>query len=132
MTNAYVVVDPALPVAPSLQIYEQIVAAIQSGMIATGALLPPVRQLAGDLNVAANTVAKAYTLLQDAGWAAGDGRRGTRVAHRLPTADSTVRRAILHQTVARCVATLAHRGYSLHEIADELSRYTVGAESSHT
>ena len=52
-------------------VYEQIVRQIQdrvaSGELAPGTALPTVRQLAGDLQLNRNTVARAYKQLEDRG-----------------------------------------------------------------
>jgi DNA-binding transcriptional regulator YhcF (GntR family) len=68
----------ALP--PFEQVRSQIVAAIDSGQLEPGAQLPTVRKLAGDLGLAANTVAKAYRELEMAGLIETRGRHGSFVA----------------------------------------------------
>jgi DNA-binding transcriptional regulator YhcF (GntR family) len=57
---------------------------IRRGSLAPGTRLPPVRALAGDLELAPNTVAKAYRALEDQELIVGRGRRGTFVTDRLP------------------------------------------------
>jgi DNA-binding transcriptional MocR family regulator len=52
---------------------------VRSGDLATGEALPPVRALAGQLEVSPGTVADAYRTLRQRGIVATDGRRGTRV-----------------------------------------------------
>ena len=59
MRNAILAVDPEIDIAPYQQIEEQIRGLIQRGDLSPGMVLPTVRQLAGDLNVAPNTVARA-------------------------------------------------------------------------
>jgi len=59
--------------------------AISRGALAPGDGLPPIRDLAGQLGVNANTVAAAYRLLRDRGAIETAGRRGTRVRHRPAT-----------------------------------------------
>ncbi len=122
MPDALVAVDPALEQPPYAQIVAQIRAAIERGELAPGARLPTVRQLAGDLGVAPNTVARAYAELREAGWIAGDGRRGTRVASAVPNADRRGHRRALRDAVAHLITSLSHRGFSAGEIADELHR----------
>ncbi len=56
--------------------------AISAGTLAPGGPLPPVRALATQLGVNANTAAAAYRLLRDRGVVETAGRRGTRVRHR--------------------------------------------------
>lgn len=63
----------------AVQIAEQIGAQIKRGDLQPGDLLPPVRQLAGELGVNPNTVASAYGKLRDAGLVATRGRAGTQV-----------------------------------------------------
>jgi DNA-binding transcriptional MocR family regulator len=59
--------------------------AISRGALAPGDGLPPVRELAAQLGVNANTAAAAYRLLRDRGAVETAGRRGTRVRHRPAT-----------------------------------------------
>jgi DNA-binding transcriptional regulator YhcF (GntR family) len=121
--DAFVKVDPALETSPYMQIFEQVRALIQRGELAAETPLPTVRQLAGDLNVAPNTVARAYADLQQGGWIRTDGRRGTRVTPRVPTADKGVRSKALRDAVGTFVNALVHRGYSEAEIAAEVRRF---------
>ena len=73
--------------APFLQIKLAIMMAIGDGQLEPGDLLPPIRQLAGDLGVANNTVARAYRELEIDGAVGGKGRRGTVVLAPTPIAD---------------------------------------------
>jgi DNA-binding transcriptional MocR family regulator len=59
--------------------------AISKGGLAPGDALPPIRDLAAQLGVNANTAAAAYRLLRDRGAVETAGRRGTRVRHRPAT-----------------------------------------------
>ncbi len=120
--DALISVDPQIETAPYQQIFEQIRAAVERGTLAPDAPLPPVRQLAGDLGVAPNTVARAYADLQDAGWLISEGRRGTRVASKTPAADRRARSNALTDAAMRFVDSLRHRGYSQTEIAAELRK----------
>ena len=60
--------------------------------IPVGERLPPIRQLAGDLGLAANTVAKAYKELEADGFVASNGRRGTVVLDPVEAAPEPVAR----------------------------------------
>lgn len=117
-----IAVDPLIDTPPYQQIYEQIRGAIERGALPPDSQLPTVRQLAGDLGVAPNTVARAYADLQNAGWLVSEGRRGTRVASKTPTADRRARTNALADATRRFIDTLLHRGYSESEIVDELRR----------
>jgi len=57
---------------------------IRRGSLAAGGRLPTVRTLAEDLELAPNTVAKAYRALEAEELVEGRGRQGTFVAERLP------------------------------------------------
>ena len=59
------------------QIVRQISEAVQTGGVKGGYSLPPVRQLAGDLMINSNTVAKAYKQLEQMRVVRGAGRAGT-------------------------------------------------------
>ncbi|MEU9004640.1 aminotransferase class I/II-fold pyridoxal phosphate-dependent enzyme [Streptomyces sp. NPDC059982] len=59
---------------------------VGSGALAPGFLLPPMRELAGELGVNPNTVAAAYRTLRERGVIETDGRRGSRVRARPATA----------------------------------------------
>ena len=70
-------IDPRSPESPSAQVKAAIMAAVVDGSLPAGERLPSIRQLAGDLGLAANTVAKAYRELEQFGLVASHGRRGT-------------------------------------------------------
>jgi DNA-binding transcriptional regulator YhcF (GntR family) len=72
---------------PYEQLRDAIRSKIERGAIAPGDRLPPVRVAASDLDLAPNTVARAYRALEEAGWLVGRGRSGTFVPERLPAGD---------------------------------------------
>lgn len=71
------VVDPSLPIPPFEQIKTQIAEQRASGELPANHRLPPVRHLAIELGVAANTVARAYRELEAAGVIETRGRHGS-------------------------------------------------------
>ncbi len=121
MSSSYLVVDESLEIPPYRQIVEQIRAAIERGEMNAGMALPTVRQLAGDLGIAPNTVARAYAELQNDGWLTSDGRRGTHVTEKQPV-DRSERARGLRESIDKFVESLRHRGFSSAEIAAELAR----------
>jgi len=123
VSELFLAVDPTLDAAPFQQIMAQLRGFLERGDLRTGDALPTVRQLAGDLGVAPNTVARAYAELQEEGWLTSEGRRGTHVASRALASDKRARAAVLREAVARFVATLTHRGYSDDEVAAALQRF---------
>ena len=74
---AFIKIEPTLGIAPYQQVREQILAAIAKGKLAPGTKLPSVRALAGNLNLAVNTVAKVYKELELQGAVVTRGRHGT-------------------------------------------------------
>jgi len=100
-------VDTTSPTPPYEQIRGQVATMIAAGTLPAGAHLPPIRQLAADLGLAANTVARAYKELEVEGLVVSRVRHGTTVtktAHPLPRAE--IRRrlddaAASYATVAR-------------------------------
>ena len=65
--------------------------AISTGALAPGAELPPIRELAAQLGINANTAAAAYRLLRERGAVESAGRRGTRVRDRPATTPRSLR-----------------------------------------
>jgi DNA-binding transcriptional regulator YhcF (GntR family) len=70
-------VDPASTTAPFEQIRTQVAALVAQRDLAPGTRLPTVRQLATDLGLAVNTVARAYRELEADGVVATYGRKGS-------------------------------------------------------
>lgn len=127
MNRLILSVDPAQERAPFQQIADQLREFVERGKLRPGDALPTVRQLASDLGVAPNTVARAYTDLQDAGWLTSDGRRGTRVAQSTPVDDAGARAVVLRGDVEEFVTSLRRRGYSRNEIRNALRQVAAGA-----
>jgi DNA-binding transcriptional regulator YhcF (GntR family) len=96
-------VDADSPVAPYEQVRTRIAELAADGRLAAGAKLPPVRQLAVELGLAANTVARAYRELEQAGLVETRGRAGTVVtarAARVPVEAQNLARRYAEQTRA--------------------------------
>ena len=71
------------------QLRTQIIDGIRDGKISPGVRLPTVRELAGQMSLAVNTVARAYRELEAAGILETRGRFGTFVA-RIDPADTAM------------------------------------------
>ena len=71
------------------QVYREIRHEIASGRISSGESLPTVRQLAGDLGISLNTVARSYRLLELEGLVIPIRGRGTVVADKESTKSVT-------------------------------------------
>jgi len=70
-------IDTESATPPFEQVRTQIAASVAAGLLDAGTKLPTVRQLAVDLGLAANTVARAYRELEADAVIATHGRRGT-------------------------------------------------------
>ena len=76
--------DPSSRVPLSAQLRDTLARRIERGRLAPGERLPTVRDLARELRLAPNTVARAYRELEAAQLIEGRGRNGTFVTERLP------------------------------------------------
>ncbi len=88
------------------QIVRGIRTAIASGLVARGAELPPVRQLAMDLGVNWNTVSRAYRVLQASGLVHTARGRGTRVTSELEV-NGEARKSVRERLSAQVQTMLA-------------------------
>jgi DNA-binding transcriptional regulator YhcF (GntR family) len=71
------VVEPSAAEPPYEQVRQQVTGLVASGDLRAGDRLPPVRRLAEDLGLAANTVARAYRELEQSGVIETRGRAGS-------------------------------------------------------
>ena len=108
-----IVIDTASSVAPFEQVRTQIATMVTDGRLPAGTKLPTVRQMAADLGLAANTVARAYRELEADGVIATHGRRGTFV--RSEAVDGDSRPAQLEDAAATYVALARKAGLSAPE-----------------
>ena len=101
-------------------VYEQIVRQIQdavaSGDLPAGAPLPTVRQLAGDLQLNRNTVARAYKQLEDRGVILTAGRKGTFVRDNASREVERIKSNRAERSVRHLVAVLVGEGLTRAEI----------------
>ena len=72
-----ITLDPDSPEPPFEQVREQLRNQVVSGELAPGSRLPTVRGLATELEIAANTVARAYRELEALGMIETRGRAGS-------------------------------------------------------
>jgi len=113
--------DPADRTPIHAQVERGILAAIASGRLEVGAQLPTVRQLAVDLRVNANTVAKVYAHLERDGVVETRRGVGTFVAARTLRHGAVEYRASeLRRLVDRFLAELSSHGFNLDEARAEM------------
>ena len=99
-----IVIDLASATPPYEQVRLRIAELAADGTLTAGTKLPPVRTLAVDLGLAANTVARAYRELELAGLVETRGRLGTVV---------TARAAGTSEQAARAAEAYAERTRAL-------------------
>lgn len=104
-----------------IPIYAQLVERIQhriaSGILKPGDQLPTVRQLAADLGINFNTVARAYRLIDKAGLISTQQGRGTYVLEKLPRHRARkLRREALEALTGKFLSEAAQLGFSVDEI----------------
>lgn len=98
------------------QLERGIRSAIAAGRLAVGDQLPTVRQLAVDLRVNANTVAKVYAYLERAGVLETRRGVGTFIATRTPAPqEEALRRTELNRLVTRFLAELEQHGFGIED-----------------
>ena len=99
------------------QIVEQIRHMLAGGKLKQGDQLPTVRQLATDLRVNFNTIARAYRLLDEAGLISTQQGRGTYIWE-TPTPETTqkLRRQELEELTHHYLSEAAALGFSIEEV----------------
>jgi GntR family transcriptional regulator len=105
----WIQISPGLDKPIYAQIVGQISEAVARGQIAVGDKLPPVRKLAAELVINPNTVARAYSVLEQAGIVTTKTGAGTFVSDpRLRSADAADLNALTER-----IDTLITRGLNL-------------------
>lgn len=114
----HLVIHTAAPEPAYEQIVRQIHDAVKAGRLEPGTLLPPVRQLAGDLSLNRNTVARAYRILEDQGVIQTAGRKGSFVRQGAHHEVTRARSGRAERVLRRAIKALLVDGLSRKEIAD--------------
>ena len=111
-----IVIDTSDSVPVFAQLINQIKKAVLSGELSSGAALPSIRQLANDMGLNHNTVAKAYRLLERDAVIETKGYRGTFI-HPDAKANSAVDlNAWVTSTLSETIKTLRGSGVTDSEI----------------
>jgi DNA-binding transcriptional regulator YhcF (GntR family) len=107
-------VDTSSPVPPYEQIRAQLQVMVTSGALPEGTRLPPIRQLAGDLGLATNTVGRAYHELELEGLVETRGRHGT-VVRPPAILDAPERKVVVEQAAEAFALEVQHHGAGLDD-----------------
>ena len=111
-----IVIDTSDSVPVFAQLIDQIKKAVLTGELSSGAALPSIRQLANDMGLNHNTVAKAYRLLERDAVIETKGYRGTFI-HPDAKANSAVDlNAWVTSTLSETIKTLRGSGVTDSEI----------------
>lgn len=119
MSKLDLTIDADSATAPFEQVRTQIASAVAAGQLSAGTKLPTVRQLATDLGLATNTVARAYRELEADAVIATHGRGGTFVRSDVldePTAHSSAA-DLARAAAADYVHTVRRLGLNSQEAA---------------
>ena len=109
------------------QLVEQVKGLIAAGELKAGDQLPTVRQLAADLRVNFNTVARAYRILDEAGMISTQQGRGTYVLGPLPLERvQPLSRAALNDLARGFLADAARLGFPAQEAAQAVASLAAG------
>ena len=113
-----IIVQTGAPEPVYEQIVRQIHDAVKSGQLKPDTPLPTVRQLAGDLVVNRNTVARAYRILEEQGVVLTAGRKGTFIRQDAAREVAKVKTTRAERLLRRVARGLLGEGLSRKEIAD--------------
>ena len=105
-----------------VQIREQMLQAIGTGTLRSGAQMPTMRQVAVTLKVDLNTVRHAYTDLEHTGAIVILRARGTFVAERPPPLDATRQARRIESMAQQAIAMSNASGVDPSEVAEEILR----------
>ena len=129
MNEPLIVLDLSNLVSPSEQIAAQIRVQITSGRISPGTSLPSVRQLARDLDLAPNTIVRAYNDLEQGGWVISSARKGVSIAPSPPTLTHEEQRASFERAIAHLLVLANQLGMTAADLHKEMDRHiTIMAE----
>jgi GntR family transcriptional regulator len=99
------------------QVASQLRQLIASGTLPSGTAIPSVRQLARDLGVSLNTVARAYRMLENEGFLDIRDRAGVTVSAPAREVDDEARSELLVD-LRKVLARLRQAGMSTHEVLE--------------
>lgn len=107
-----------------VQIVEQVGAHLASGNLKPGDQLPTVRQMAAELRVNFNTVARAYRMLDEAGLISTQQGRGTYILD-TPRADQNekIKTNSLESQIEHFTDLLRRQGFTPEEVETQMLKF---------
>ncbi len=100
------------------QVVEQITAAIARGQLSPGDKLPAVRNLAAEIVVNPNTIARAYTILEQQGLVATKTGAGTFITNPHTRDYDSSQLNIINERLDNAISQLVNTGLSRQQILD--------------
>ncbi len=100
-----------------IQLVEQMITHLSEGELQAGEQIPTVRQMASELRINFNTVARAYRMLNEAGLISTQQGRGTYISEK-PAAEKTegLKQKALEAQIQRFIKLLKRQGYRPDEV----------------
>lgn len=110
-----------------LQVMSQVKHAVAAGDMQPGDQLPTVRQLAADLRVNFNTIARAYRMLDEEGIISTQHGRGTFILEPASERDSErLRRQDLQLLAAGLIEEAQKLGFTVEEVREQIDQTMAG------
>lgn len=125
-------INPRLSTPVYQQVMDGIKEMVARGILAPGERIPTVREMAAELSLNPNTIAKAYQRLEQEGIIETMRSRGTFIAEPVEAADLKVAREKLTGLVDKVLVEAYHLGLEREEIeelfADSLDKWQRGGK----
>src|SRR5271157_45100 len=112
------------------QIIDQVMGGMAAGALAAGHQLPTVRQVAVDLSINPNTVARAYRELEIRGVLETQQGTGTFISHQRVRRDDVERERRLSQLVGEFVSRAGSAGFTVKDLLEQLHDLQVDSEKT--
>jgi GntR family transcriptional regulator len=110
------------------QIIDQVMGGIAAGALSAGDQLPTVRQVAVDLAINPNTVARAYRELEIRGALETQQGTGTFISRQKVKRDDVERQRQLNQLVSEFVSRAGAAGITIEELQEQLHERSIDAD----
>lgn len=110
------------------QLIDQVLGGIAGGVLTPGDQLPTVRQVAVDLSINPNTVARAYREMEIRGVLDTQQGTGTFVSNQPVKQDEVERERRLAQIVGDFVARAGAAGFTVNDLLEQLQERTNGSD----
>jgi GntR family transcriptional regulator len=103
------------------QIIDQVLGGVAAGVLRAGVQLPTVRQVAVDLAINPNTVARAYRELEIRGVLVTQQGTGTFIGEQKVERDDAERSRQLSQLVSELVSRAGAAGFTIEELMEQIN-----------